>query len=159
MRRRGRDSAQKNFGNSGRVGRSENRTDIMPTPYIVADDIYLRHYLFLNERLTAKKTMLARIIIGPIATTDKPNLSAKNGKTAKPAMALAIPIIMDNKEYCLIFRLIFLATAAGTIIMALVRRVPPTLIPKATTAAIKNKYIKLYLFIFTPLAKAKSSDT
>ena len=117
------------------------------------------HCLFLNERLTAKKAMLARIIIGPMATKDKPNRAAKNGKTAKPPTALAIPIIMDNKEYCLIFRLTFLATAAGTIIMALVKRVPPTLIPKATTDAIKNKYIRLYLFIFTPLASAKSSDT
>src|SRR3989344_3641378 len=131
----------------------------MPPPDVVADDVYLRHYLFLNKRLMAKKTMLARIIIGPMAAKDKPNLSAKNGKTAKPAMALATPIIADNQEYCLIFRLIFLATAAGIIIMALVRRVPPTLIPKATTTAIKNKYIKLYLFIFTPLASAKSSDT
>ena len=54
-------------------------------------------------------------------------------------MALATPTIMDNKEYCLIFRLTFLATAAGMIIIALVKSVPPTLIPKATTAAIKNK--------------------
>src|SRR3989344_1756253 len=131
----------------------------MPAPYIVADDVYLRHYLFLNERLTAKKTMLARIMTGPIETTDKPYRAAKNGKTANPATALATPTITDNKEYCLILRLTFLATAAGTIIMALVKRVPPTLIPKATTAAIKNKYIRLYLFIFTPLAKAKSSDT
>src|SRR3972149_4843406 len=103
--------------------------------------------------------MLARIMTGPMATTDKPNRAAKNGKTAKPAIALAIPTITDNQEYCLIFRLTFLATAAGTIIMALVKRVPPTLIPKATTAAIKNKYIRLYLFIFTPLASARSSET
>src|SRR3989344_913735 len=104
--------------------------------------------LFLKTILTAKKAMLARIMTGPIETTDKPYRAAKNGKTAKPAMTLATPIIMDNKEYCLILRLTFLATAAGTIIMALVKRVPPTLIPKATTAAIKNKYIRLYLFIF-----------
>src|SRR3989344_4205882 len=131
----------------------------MPTSDIMADDTYLRHYFFLNTRLMAKKTMLVRIIIGPMAEEDKPNLSAKNGKTAKPPTALATPIIMDNQEYCLMFRLTFLATAAGIIIMALVKRVPPTLIPKATTTAIKNKYTKLYLFIFTPLASAKSSDT
>ena len=93
--------------------------------------------------------MLARIITGPIATADKLKRAAKKEKRQIRQWRWPAPTIIDNQEYCLIFRLTFLATAAGMIIMALVKSVPPTLIPKATTAAIKNKYIKLYLFILS----------
>ena len=83
--------------------------------------------------------MLERIMTGPMAAADKLKRSAKYGKTANPAMALAAPTIMDNQEYCLIFRLTFLATAAGMIIIALVKRVPPTLMPKATTGGYQKQ--------------------